>query len=143
MNFKRWLFPGTFSIRIDVVLLLIRIVFGFSMLSHGIRKISKLTSGESSFADPIGLGSDISLYLVVFAEFICVILIIIGLFTRLACVPIIITMLVAIFIVHGSDPFSEKEVAILYLCGFYVLYLAGPGSISLDRKLFSTKLQTI
>lgn len=140
MNFKKWLNPESYSIRFDIVLLIIRLAFGLSMFTHGYRKFGKLMSGESKFSDPIGLGSELSLYLVIFAEFACAILFVFGLFTRLACVPIMIAMLVAIFIVHGSDPFGEKEMAVLYLFGFYSIYLAGPGKFSLDYKLFSSSL---
>ncbi len=137
--FKKWIYTGTFGIRIDIVLMLLRIVFGALMMMHGYHKLLNIISGQVEFADPIGIGESLSLYLTVFAEFFCSILLIIGLMTRLAIIPLMITMLVALFIVHQNDPLGEKEIAILYLIGFYAIYLAGPGGLSMDAKLFKTK----
>ncbi len=141
-NFKSWIYPSLYSARIDFILFMLRLVFSTCMLTHGFRKFNKLIDGNSEFGDPIGLGPEFSLFLVVFAEFFCAILIIFGLFTRLAVIPIIITMLVVIFIVHGADPFGEKELPIIYLCGFYSIYLAGPGKLSLDHKIFYKETQS-
>ena len=104
------------------------------MLTHGWPKLSKLIStGEFKFADPIGLGPEISLIAAIFAEFVCSILIVMGYKTKLASVPLIFTMLVAAFISHGSDPFSNKEKALLYLVGYLAILLLGPGKYSLDN----------
>lgn len=92
-------------------------------------------SGASQFGDPLGLGSELSLALTVFAEFVCAILLILGLATRLATIPLIITMVVAGFIVHGNDPFGKKEMALLYLAVYFVLLITGPGKYSLDNSL--------
>ena len=89
--------------------------------------------GEMQFGDPIGLGPEVSLVLTVFAEVVCSILIVLGLGTRLAAIPSIVTMAVAAFIVHGADPFGRKEMALLYLVGYVVLLLSGSGKFSVDR----------
>ncbi len=121
----------------DIATLLLRIAFGgFMMYSHGWPKLQKmLGEGPIQFADPFGLGAAPSLYLTVFAEFLCAALILIGLKTRLATVPLIITMAVAAFIIHGSDPFGKKEMALLYLLGYVVIALLGSGRYSLDDRL--------
>lgn len=136
--FKKWIYTGTFGIRIDFVLMLLRVVFGAMMMMHGYHKLLNIISGQMEFGDPIGIGESLSLYLTVFAEFFCSILLILGLMTRLALIPLMITMLVALFIVHQNDPLEEKEIAILYLIGFYAIYLTGPGGLSMDAKLFKT-----
>lgn len=115
--------------------LLLRIAFGGFMLTHGIPKMMKLfAGGEIQFADPIGLGATVSLILTVFAEVICAALILIGFKTKWATYPLIITMLVAAFIVHGNDPFGKKEFALLYAVGFLAISLLGAGKFSIDRK---------
>ncbi|MBT0608533.1 DoxX family protein [Aequorivita echinoideorum] len=115
-------------------LLLLRIGFGIMMLTHGIPKLMQLISGNFEFGDPIGLGGPISLILAVIGEVVCPILVIIGFKARWASVPIIITMAVAAFVVHASDPLGTKELAILYLVAFIAIALLGSGKYSIDRK---------
>jgi putative oxidoreductase len=104
------------------------------MLTHGLPKFQNLISGNFEFGDPIGIGAAPSLFLAVIGEFICPILVIIGFKTRWATVPTIITMLVAVLIVHGADPFNVKEKAVLFLIAFVSVLILGPGKYSLDKK---------
>ena len=129
------------TIRTDIAILLLRLAFGGMMLfSHGWGKMMKFFADEPiSFGDPIGLGVEASLFLAVFAEVFCAILLVIGLTTRWAAIPLIITMLVAIFIVHGDDPFSKKEFGLLYLIPYITLLLTGAGRFSLDAIFKKTK----
>ena len=116
-------------------LLLLRLAAGSFMLTHGFPKLQRLLSGEMKFGDPLGLGPEVSLVMVVFAEFVCSILIMLGLGTRLAAVPLIVTMAVAAFIAHADDPFNRKEMALLYLVIFLVLLITGSGKYSVDRLI--------
>jgi putative oxidoreductase len=106
------------------------------MMLHGYQKLAAYSSLSSGFPDPFGLGSEPSLILAILAELICSILLILGLFTPLALIPLIVTMIVAIFFVHGNDPWQKKELAAAYLAAYSALLLAGPGRFSLDHKLF-------
>jgi len=112
-------------------LLILRVGFSAMLLVHGIQKVGILFSSTINFADPIGLGPIITLLLVLFAEIICTVLIIIGVKTRLATIPPIILMLVAIIIVHKGDPIMARELAILYLIGFSTIGLLGSGKLAL------------
>lgn len=87
----------------------------------------------------LGFGREISLVLAVFAEFFCSILVILGFATRFALFPLIITMLVAIFIAHGDDPFHVKEHALLFLFPYLSLLILGAGKYSLDYLIFGKK----
>lgn len=122
---------------IDIALLLLRITFGAAMIiGHGWGKLQRLFGAEEiTFADPFGLGPVVSLVLVVFAEVLCSVLIILGLFTRWATIPLIITMLTAFFMVHFDDPFNRQEKAILYVITYICLLLTGAGYYSLDRLI--------
>ncbi len=113
-------------------LLILRIAMGGMMLTHGYPKLLKLFSAPDKFADPIGLGPEFSLFLAVLAEVLCAILLIVGAGTRFVAVPLLITMLVAAFIVHGDDPFKKQEFALLYASGYLTLLLTGGGKISVD-----------
>lgn len=117
-------------------LLIYRILISVFMLTHAWPKALRLFSGaEISFADPIGIGAVPSLVLAVFSELICSVLIIFGLGTRLATIPLIVTMAVAAFVVHGADPFAKKEMALLYLVAYIGLLISGPGKFSVDKYL--------
>lgn len=96
-------------------------------------------SDPIQFGDPIGIGVEASLTLTVFSEVICYILIIIGLGTRLASIPLVITMAVAFFIVHGADPLQRKELALIYLIVYLVLFFTGSGKYSLDHYFLKQK----
>lgn len=107
------------------------------MMVHGFPKFQKVLNGEFQFGDPLGIGVEASLILAAFAEFICSILLILGLTTRFALVPLMVTMLVAWQIAHGDDPFSTQEKSIFYLLVYVTLFITGPGKYSLDQKLFN------
>ena len=109
------------------------------MITHGIPKFYRIFEEKIRFADPIGLGKELSLYLATFSELIAPALIIIGLKTRFFSVFPVITMIVAAFIVHGDDPFKKMEPALLFLVGFSVILINGPGKISLDYYLGKNK----
>lgn len=120
---------------VHISLLLLRVFVSIFMITHGVPKLNKALSGNMQFSDPFGVGAEISLGLAIFSELICSIFVFIGLGTRLASVPLIITMFVAGFIVHGDDPFKKKELALMYLLIYLVLFIAGSGKYSVDRLL--------
>jgi len=106
------------------------------MLTHGLPKLAKLLPGqEISFPDPLGISPLFSLILAVFAEVVCSLLIILGLGTRLAALPLAITMAVAGFMVHAADPFQRKELALMYLLAYISLMVTGSGKFSVDRYM--------
>ncbi|TRO66509.1 DoxX family protein [Christiangramia sabulilitoris] len=125
---------------IDIGLVIYRIAISCLMLTHGYPKMLKFFGGEPiEFADPFGLGMETTFMLAVFAEFFCAILIIIGYITRLAAVPIVITMATAALIVHQADPFAKQELPLLYLFAFLLLFFTGAGRYSLDYFIQTKK----
>ena len=115
-------------------LFILRFTFSAMMLSHGIPELLNLIQGTLMQRDPIGIGVLATTILVVIAEAICPLLVIIGYKTRFASIPVIITMGVAAFIVHGADPIGMKEKALLFMFAFLAIVLLGPGKHSVDRK---------
>jgi putative oxidoreductase len=97
-------------------LLILRLGIGGYLLTHGVGKLQRLIDGEP-FSDPIGLGPTASLVLIAFAEFFCTILVMIGLATRVAAVPIVFAMAVAAFVAHANDPWTAAEGARLFRDG--------------------------
>ena len=114
-------------------LLLLRVGIGALMLVHGIAKIQGFSETSTAFPDPIGLGSKFSLIMAIGAEVGCSILLISGIASRLAAIPLAFTMIVALFIVHSADPWKVKELAAVYLLVYVTLILTGPGRFSFDH----------
>lgn len=122
----------------DVILLVIRVAIAAMMLAHGIPKLQMLLSGGSAtFPGIWGMAPALSLTLAVFAEVACSLFILFGLGTRLAAIPLIVTMLVAVLIVHANDPFARQELGIHYLLFYVVLLFAGSGKYSADYFIYS------
>ena len=121
----------------DAAFSVLRIGPGFGMLfGHGIPKLMKFFGDEPiKFMDFLGLGPTISLGLVVFSEFLCSILLIVGFYTRWAALFLIFTMMVAVFYAHAGDSFGKAEKGFLYLVGYVAIFLAGAGNLSADARL--------
>ena len=119
----------------DIGLLFVRVSIGSLMLfGHGLQKLLSFSEKAAHFPDPLGVGSTLSLGLVVFAEFFCSLALIFGFFTRYAVIPLIITMLMAIFVIHADDPWGKQEFGTIYLTTYLTLFLAGGGKYSIDSK---------
>jgi putative oxidoreductase len=117
-------------------MLLLRVIFGLMIMAkYGYTKMVNFSDLETKFYNFMGIGSKFSLMLVIFAESFCALFIAWGLFTRLAAIPLIIVMLVAIFGYDAGKPLQESELSILYLGVFTTLLLCGPGKISIDGMI--------
>lgn len=117
----------------DFGLLALRVLTGgFMLFGHGIGKIKKYSVLHVTFPDPLGIGSMWSVILVIFAEVLCAAMVMLGMFTRIATVPLMATMFIAAGFIHANDPWSKKEFALLYFIPFFALFLTGPGKFSLD-----------
>ena len=92
-------------------------------------------NNQIQFMSFIGMGSIFTMVLVVFAEFLCSLFVILGLFTRIACIPLMFTMLVAFFVVHGSDAYADKELSILYFFIYLIILVLGSGKFSVDALM--------
>lgn len=142
-------------------LLILRLGFGGYMITHGWPKFQMLMRREfDQFPDPLGIGNTMSLIGAAGAEFVCALLVVVGLITRIACLPLVFSMGVAAFVVHSADPWtmgegarlymegeaerwSSKEPALLFMTAFLALALTGPGRISIDHLIFSKRLAAV
>ncbi len=120
----------------NIALLVLRFGAALMMLTHGIPKLMQFFSAEPiAFASVMGMSMGLSLALAVFAEVVCSVFIFLGMGTRLAAMPLIVTMLTAAFYIHANDPFSGKEMSLLYALIFIVLLITGGGKYSIDYLL--------
>lgn len=122
---------------VDVALLIARVSIGGLMLVHGLAKLPMLSQSPIQFYDLMGLGDELSLWLALFAEIVCSIFVIIGCATRLMVIPLIFTMLVVVFVIHGADPFAKQEMGLHYLLVYVLLLLTGAGKYSIDYLISS------
>lgn len=127
---------GSYSNSVSAALLILRLIAGAFMLTHGWGKFQMLIGdGSNHFPSVLGMGSTASLTLAVLAEFFASILLIFGLATRIAAIPLLITMLVAALVIHSADPFSAKELPLMYSTIYLVILILGAGRYSLDRMI--------
>ena len=131
-----FIFPNSpHRARVNVALLLGRIVFSVLLGYHGLIKVATFSDLSNEFPNPLGLGSAASLSLVIFAEVFCSLLVLIGLFTRLAAIPIVFAMLVAYLFVHGGYIIDGGELPFIYAIVFALICVTGAGKYSIDYKI--------
>ena len=121
----------------DAGLLVLRLWLGLSLLIlHGWLKLSGFQKMAGSFFDPLKIGHRNSLTLSTIGEVVCPILIVLGVFTRLGALGSAINMAVAFTMMHHLklSGTGSGELAYVYLCGFVVILIAGPGRFALDGK---------
>lgn len=126
---------------INAGLLILRVGMGVLCIPHGLHKITNFDMYKSQFINFLGLGQAASAGLSAFAEFFCAILVVFGLFTRLACIPLVINFLVAVFVAHAGDIIfwmadgkvkGTAEHPMMYAIAFFTLLITGPGRYSAD-----------
>jgi putative oxidoreductase len=108
------------------------------LIGHGMGKWQNYNAIlEKGFLDPFGIGVANSLTAAAVSETVMAGLVAVGLLTRLACIPLVVTFGVAAFIAHANDPLfmgggPAKEPALMYGLAFLTLLFTGPGKFSID-----------
>ncbi len=121
----------------DLSILILRVGISFFMLRHGHDKFYDFfVNGARDFPDPIGLGAVPSFLLTIFAEFICSILLVLGLFSRFALITLIICMLVISFILPDKIVIDDIEHAVMFLIVYIAIFISGVGKYSVDNAIF-------
>ena len=138
--FRKVFIPAEDSDSTSMALFVARLWFGLAMLfNHGFAKLANYSDIVGNFPDPLGLGHQMTLGLVIFAEVFAALLLVVGLCTRLMAIVLIFDMFVAFLMVHKtalSGP-DNGELAFLYLAGYVILAIAGGGLFSLDTVIFA------
>lgn len=122
----------------DLALLLLRVWYGGSLvLLHGWGKLTNFSEYAGKFPDPFHVGSKVSLGLAVAGEVLCAVLLVLGLFTRVAALGAAATMGTAFYFAHGARLTGDGngELAFLYLGAFLALFVAGAGRFSVDASM--------
>ena len=120
----------------DIGLLFLRVSGGLFLLwVHGLPKLLDFTAQLQLIEDPFHLGSHLTLILAIFAEVLCPLLIVAGVLARLACLPILFVLLVALLVVHPQWSVAEGQFGWLLLILFATVFIAGPGRLALNVRL--------
>jgi putative oxidoreductase len=122
----------------DVALLVLRVWYGLSLFAlHGWGKLTSFSAMAEKFPDPLGIGHTPSLLLATFAEGICSLLLVLGLFTRVAALAALVNLGVAFWLVHGHklSGAGSGELAMIYLGAFVALFVGGGGKFSVDAQI--------
>ena len=132
---KRLLFggEGAGSALADVGLLLLRVFAGLTMaVAHGWKKVA---DPSGIIENAAGLGFPMPAlfgWAAALSEFLGGLLLAVGLLTRPSALLIAVTMAVAGFLRHASDPFQKKELAFVYLAVAICFVLTGSGRYGVD-----------
>lgn len=119
--------------QVDLGLLFLRLTGCFMLLYvHGAPKVLHYADELSKIEDPFGLGPSLSLWAAIFAEALCPIFIVLGVAARVACLPIIVVLLIAMLAVHPDWSVAEGQFGWLLLIIFTTIALSGPGRWSLQ-----------
>jgi len=133
---KKFLSTNYSAAAFNFSMLLLRVSTGlWIMIKHGLDKLQNFSTIQPHFYNFLGIGSSFSLALVIFAELFCAMLVVLGLFTRLAVIPIIIMLIIAAFSAKATQPLMNKELDFLYLIPFVVLLFCGAGRVSVDGMM--------
>jgi len=130
---KKILSTGYTNTAFDLAIFLLRVAVALMMcLNHGIPKLVHFSEWKVGFFDPFHIGHRWSLVLSIIAEVFASLLLILGLFTRIAAFVLVFEMCVIVFVFQYGQPVSRFEDAILFLAGFLTILLVGPGRVSAD-----------
>ena len=133
---RRLLTTSCTNTAFNIAALLLRVFFGtLIFMLHGLPKIQGFSQRSSTFYDPFGIGHQASLLLVIFAEVFCAAFVVIGLFTRLAVIPLLITMSVVVFLNKRGAPLGEIEMPLLFMGAFLAILFIGSGKYSVDGAM--------
>ncbi|MCF5233321.1 DoxX family protein [Pseudomonas sp. OE 28.3] len=105
----------------------------FLLWVHGLPKLLHYSQQLTLIEDPFHLGANVTLCLAIGAEVVCPLLIIAGVWVRLACLPILAVLLVALLVVHPQWSLFEGQFGWLLLILFSSILIAGPGRLALDH----------
>ena len=132
---KKLLSTGYSAPAFNLALFILRVGTGVLMVHHGYDKLVHFKEYAPNFMHFLGMNGTFSLGLVVFAEFFCAIFVMLGLFTRFACIFLLISTFVAVSDAHKYDILGKGEHASLFFIIYFTILIIGPGKISVDGMI--------
>src|SRR5215213_8491832 len=93
----------------NIAMLILRAGLTGLMLPHGYDKLVHFAKYKEDFMNFLGMGPTFSLTLVIFSEFFCSLFLLVGLFSRLFVIPLLIGLFVALCKARQGDIFGDGE----------------------------------
>ncbi|CAN1573216.1 COG2259 Predicted membrane protein [Flavobacteriaceae bacterium] len=123
----------------DAALLFFRVAIASELIiAHGLKKIGIGVVIAEIVPNPLGLPEAINQAFATSANIIMPLFIVLGLFTRIATLPILAVTVTGYFVVHFNDPLLIKDIPFMYSVSFLLIAITGAGKYSLDHY-FTTK----
>lgn len=120
--------------RFHLSLLVFRIAVATElMLAHGLKKIGVGVADAERVPNPLHLPENVNQLFATTANLFFPVLVILGLFTRLAVLPTLAVTLTGYFVVHWNDSLMGKDMPFMYSLAFLLLFSFGPGKYSIDN----------
>jgi putative oxidoreductase len=131
-------------------LLPVRVVVALGFLVHGVAKWNRGPAKFAALLDQIGIPAPMAAaWSTTAVELLCGSALLIGLWVTVACIPLVVTMLVALFTIHVHYGFSAVntvgltadgprfgppgyEINLLYIAILATLAVSGPTALSVD-----------
>jgi len=107
----------------------------FLLFVHGLPKLLDFKAQLALIEDPFHMGAALTLSMAIFAEVLCPLLILTGVLVRLACLPILFLLLVALVVVHSEWSVEQGQFGWLLIIIFTSVLIAGPGRLALNVRL--------
>jgi len=138
--------------------LFLRLIIGFGAMEHGWAKLSRGPAGFEKLLIYLGVPfHHLTSLIVPYVELLGGVAILLGIFVTWVSIPLICTMLVAMFTIHIHYGFSAVktigltasgplfgppgyEVNLLYIAGLISLALTGAGNLSIDSYRINREL---
>ncbi len=124
----------------DIAKLILRLSLGIMILFHGVEKIIHGIRGVKYLITNAGLPEFLA-YGVYVGEIVMPILIILGLYARIASLFLVFNMVMAIFLAYGNSLFELNkhgapsfELPFLYFILSLIVFLLGPGKYGVNSK---------
>ena len=112
----------------DAALLFLRVTASvLVLLVHGLPKALHYASQLDAIEDPLHFGKTLTLAFAIFAEVVCPLLMIAGIATRLAALPIMLVSAIALGLVHREWTLDQGQFAWMLLIMFGAIAIGGAG----------------
>lgn len=126
--------------RPDLAPLPLRLVLGGSFIAHGVTKLTGGVGNTAGFFGSLGIPApELMAWAVTLLEILGGLALIVGAFVGIVSTLLIVSQLVAMFLVHWANGFFFTnqppgiEVNLLFIAGLLALMLGGAGAYSVDR----------